>query len=66
MMEKLGGTSGGWETLYRDRRDGRFWELFYPYSEVQYSAGLIPEWDAATQSRNRQKMIGIQMRRGNG
>ena len=29
-LEKIGSTSGGWETLYRDRRDGRFWELFYP------------------------------------
>lgn len=33
-LEKIGSTSGGWETLYRDRRDGRFWELFYPHSEM--------------------------------
>jgi hypothetical protein len=25
----------GWETLYRDPRDGRFWEHTYPHSEMQ-------------------------------
>ncbi len=24
----------GWETLYRDPRDGRLWELTYPQSEM--------------------------------
>ena|ERR1700760_563278 len=26
--------SGGWETLYRDPSDGRFWERTYPQSEL--------------------------------
>jgi hypothetical protein len=26
--------SGGWETLYRDPSDGRFWELTYSLSEM--------------------------------
>jgi hypothetical protein len=26
--------SSGWVTLYRDPRDGRFWELTYPQSEM--------------------------------
>src|SRR5438093_12221683 len=26
--------SSGWETLYRDPRDGRLWELTYPQSEM--------------------------------
>jgi len=26
---------GGWETLYRDRADGRLWERTYPQSELQ-------------------------------
>jgi hypothetical protein len=34
-LEKIGSASGGWEALYRDRRDGRFWEHFYPNSEMQ-------------------------------
>ena len=25
--------SGGWETLYQDPDDGRYWELSYPNSE---------------------------------
>jgi len=29
-FEKIAG--GGWETLFRDRRDGGFWELTYPMS----------------------------------
>ena len=26
--------SGGWESLFRDPSDGRFWERFYPQSEM--------------------------------
>jgi hypothetical protein len=26
--------SGGWEILYRDPDDGRYWELTYPHSEM--------------------------------
>ena len=26
--------SGGWETLYRDPRDERYWELTYPQGEM--------------------------------
>jgi hypothetical protein len=26
--------TGGWETLYRDPSDGRFWELTYPQSDM--------------------------------
>jgi len=26
--------SGGWDTLYRDPQDGRYWELTYPRSEM--------------------------------
>ena len=33
-LEKIRSTNDGWETLYRDRSDGRLWELFYPQSEM--------------------------------
>ena len=33
-LEKVADTSGGWETLYRDRNDGRLWERFFPRSEM--------------------------------
>jgi len=29
-LEKVAGS--GWETLFRDPRDGRYWELIYPES----------------------------------
>lgn len=25
----------GWSQLYRDPRDGRYWELYYPHGEMQ-------------------------------
>lgn len=31
-LEKVAG--GGWETLYRDPEDGRYWELTYPQGEM--------------------------------
>jgi Immunity protein 27 len=31
-LEKVAG--GGWETLYRDPDDGRYWELTYPHGEM--------------------------------
>jgi hypothetical protein len=34
-LERLATGSSGWETLYRDPRDGRLWERTYPHGEVQ-------------------------------
>ncbi len=31
-LEKIAVDSTGWETLYRDPDDGRYWELTYPES----------------------------------
>jgi hypothetical protein len=31
-LEKVAG--GGWETLYRDPQDNRYWELTYPQGEM--------------------------------
>ncbi len=33
-LQALGTTSDGWEQLFRDPRDGRLWELTYPFSEM--------------------------------
>jgi hypothetical protein len=33
-LERLANDPSGWETLYRDPRDGRLWELTYPQSEM--------------------------------
>jgi hypothetical protein len=32
-LEKVAESADGWRTLYRDLRDGRFWELTYPRKE---------------------------------
>jgi hypothetical protein len=31
-LEKIAG--GGWDTLYKDPHDGRYWELVYPQSQM--------------------------------
>jgi immunity protein 27 of polymorphic toxin system len=33
-LERIANDWSGWETLYRDPRDGRLWELTYPQSEM--------------------------------
>jgi hypothetical protein len=33
-LAKLGTDSSGWETLFRDPNDGRYWERTYPHSEM--------------------------------
>lgn len=33
-LQRIAKDSSGWETLYRDPRDGRLWELTYPQSEM--------------------------------
>jgi immunity protein 27 of polymorphic toxin system len=38
--------SGGWETLYRDPDDGRYWERTYPQSEMH--GGGPPELKCLT------------------
>lgn len=33
-LEMVGHDESGWDTLYRDPTDGRYWELTYPESEM--------------------------------
>lgn len=33
-LVELDRDSSGWDTLYRDPKDGRLWELIYPHSEL--------------------------------
>ncbi len=30
-LQRIAATPNGWDTLYRDPADGRYWELVYPY-----------------------------------
>ena len=32
ILQKVAVDKGGWDTLYRDPEDGRYWELTYPDS----------------------------------
>jgi hypothetical protein len=33
-LDRLAADASGWETLYRDPRDGRLWERTYPQGEM--------------------------------
>ena len=33
-LERVGAEPTGWDTLYRDPRDGRLWEKTYPQSDL--------------------------------
>ena len=33
-LERVATDASGWDTLYKDPRDGRMWELTYPRSEM--------------------------------
>ena len=47
--------TGGWETLYRDPSDGRYWERTFPQGELQGGGPMrlinIPAVDAAAKYR---------------
>lgn len=32
ILQKVAVDKSGWDTLYRDSEDGRYWELTYPHS----------------------------------
>jgi len=34
-LTKLGSDPSGWDTLFRDPADGRYWELTYPQSDSE-------------------------------
>jgi hypothetical protein len=34
VLERITADATGWDILFRDPADGRFWELYYPHSEM--------------------------------
>jgi hypothetical protein len=34
-LQRIATSKDGWEVLYKDLSDGRYWELTYPHSEMQ-------------------------------
>ena len=33
-QQRLGSANGGWDVLFRDPQDGRFWEMTFLHSEM--------------------------------
>ena len=52
-LQKIASDPSGWESLYRDPNDGRYWELTYPQSEFQ--GGGPPQLKAMSSEEARQK-----------
>jgi len=50
---KLATDESGWDILYKDPADGRFWELIYPQSEMH--GGGPPTLRNLTQAETKQK-----------
>ena len=54
-LERLAADASGWDTLYRDPRDGRLWERTYPQGEMHGGGppqlSVVSPEDAATKYR---------------
>ena len=48
-----GHAGGGWDQLYRDPRDGRFWELTFPHGSVLTGGPRRLEWVDASVAREK-------------
>jgi hypothetical protein len=57
-LEKIGADSSGWDVLYRDPRDGRWWELTYPQS---HRHGGGPPMLVAIPGATAQSKYGVQL-----
>jgi hypothetical protein len=55
-LVKIGDDASGWETLYRDPNDGRYWERTYPQSELH--GGGPPQLRHLTAQEAKQKYGG--------
>jgi Immunity protein 27 len=52
-LVKIGADASGWDTLYRDPSDGRYWELIYPQGGLQ--GGGPPQLRYVTLDEAKQK-----------
>ena len=48
-----GHASGGWDQLYRDPRDGRFWELTFPHGSLHGGGPRRLKWVDASVAREK-------------
>jgi hypothetical protein len=52
-LQHVATAKDGWEKLYRDSQDGRYWELTYPHGEMQ--SGGPPALHVLSQQSVQQK-----------
>lgn len=52
-LTKVGTDASGWDTLYRDPQDGRYWELTYPHGHMH--GGGPPRLAAMSREEARKK-----------
>ena len=52
-LVEIGRDASGWNALYRDPNDGRYWELSYPQSELH--GGGPPQLQCLTANEARQR-----------
>jgi hypothetical protein len=57
-LREIGRDASGWNTLYRDPTDGRYWELGYPQGELH--GGGPPELRCLTVEQAKEK-FGMQL-----
>jgi hypothetical protein len=60
-LTEMARDASGWNTLFRDPTDGRYWELSYPQSE--FHGGGPPELRCLTTEAARQR-YGAELERG--
>lgn len=56
-LEKLGHDESGWDTLYQDPHDGRYWERIYPMSAMH--GGGPPELRCLTLDQAKAKYVRV-------
>jgi len=53
ILEELASANGGWDTLFRDKNDGRYWERTYPHGEMH--GGGPPRLARVSEKQAREK-----------
>ena len=52
-LTKIATASGGWETLFQDPDDGRYWELTYPQSDLHGGGPPKLKWLSADEAEKK-------------
>jgi len=55
-LTKIAVSSNGWETLYQDPRDGRYWELMFLHGEMHGGGPESLRWIDGHTARQKYRM----------